>query len=234
MQKNKKQYYAVANGKSPGMYKTWSGKDGAQDQVKGFPKAKFKGFYALEDAVEYLKENGADVSEYDVPVQRLEHDRVYMYTDGGALNNPGPGGYGVVLLYQGHRKELSGGYRLTTNNRMEMTACIYGLNSLTKSGPVTIYSDSKYIVDAVKKGWAEKWRVNRWLRDNKQPIENADLWQQLLDVINNHDIEFVWVKGHAGKKENERCDRLAGIAMRKNTLEKDVGYEETRELDFFE
>ena len=215
------------------MYKKWAGEHGAQDQVKGFPKAKYKGFYALEDAVEYMKENGIDVSGYDTPEPELNPDRIYMYTDGGALNNPGPGGYGVVLLYRGHRKELFGGFRLTTNNRMEMTACIAGLNSITKSSSVTIYSDSKYIIDAIKKGWIEKWKNNRWVRENKQPVENADLWRQLLALLERQNVEWVWVKGHAGKKENERCDQLAGISMRKKNLPVDKIFEETRESDLF-
>ncbi len=234
MSKNRKQFYAVANGNKPGLYKAWGGLDGAQTQVSGFPKAKYKGFYAVEDAVEYLRENGVDVSGYDIPEQKLEHDRVYIYTDGGALNNPGPGGYGVVLFYQGYRKELSGGFRLTTNNRMELLACITGLNSLKHSSSVTIYSDSKYIVDAIQNGWADRWNKNRWMRDNKQSVENADLWQQLLTALEKHDVEFVWVKGHAGKKENERCDELAGIEMRKQNLPADAGYEKDREFDLFE
>ena len=234
MQKSKKNYYAVVIGHKPGLYKNWAGAGGAQEQVQGFAKAKFKGFFALEDAVEYLSENGIDVSGYDIPEQKQEDDRIYIYTDGGALNNPGPGGYGVVLLYQGHRKELSGGFQMTTNNRMELTACIEGLKSLTKQSKVTIYSDSKYIVDAVTKDWAPRWRANGWKRDNKQPVENADLWIQLLAEVEKHEIEWVWVKGHAGKKENERCDQLAGDAMRGPNLNPDFGYKNTREMDLFE
>ena len=150
--------------------------------------------------------------------------RVIIYTDGACTGNPGAGGYGAVLIYNKHRKEISGGYRLTTNNRMEMMAAIAALGSLKEPCLVTLHSDSKYIVDAVTKGWAKKWQANGWKRNKKELAKNPDLWQQLLDLCQRHQVEFVWVKGHAGIVENERCDALAVAAARKPNLPDDLGY----------
>lgn len=149
---------------------------------------------------------------------------VVIYSDGACTGNPGPGGYGTVLLYNGHRKELSGGYRRTTNNRMEMMAAIAGLESLQQPCRVTLYSDSKYLVDAVTKGWATRWRANGWMRNKKDKAINPDLWQQLLDLCDRHQVDFKWVKGHAGIPENERCDQLAVSAARQPGLPADEGY----------
>src|SRR5690606_19117914 len=130
---------------------------------------------------------------------------IIIYTDGAALGNPGPGGYGVVLKYNQHRKELSEGFRLTTNNRMELLAVIKGLEALTKSDiPITIYSDSKYVVDAVEKGW-----LSNWVKTGFKKKKNVDLWQRFLPLSKKFRIKFKWVKGHAGIPENERCDQLA-------------------------
>jgi ribonuclease HI len=134
---------------------------------------------------------------------------VEIYTDGACSGNPGPGGYGVILK-SGHTiKELSAGYKKTTNNRMELRAVIAGLQALKEKCQVKIYSDSKYIVDAIKNGWAERWRVNNWYRNKKEKALNPDLWDQLLRLLENHQVEFYWVRGHAGHPENERCDKLA-------------------------
>lgn len=149
---------------------------------------------------------------------------VVIYSDGACTGNPGPGGYGTVLLYNGHRQELSGGYRRTTNNRMEMMAAIAGLQSLQQPCRVTLYSDSKYLVDAVTKGWATRWRANGWMRNKKDKAINPDLWQQLLDLCDHHQVDFKWVKGHAGIPENERCDQLAVSAARRPDLPVDEGY----------
>jgi len=148
--------------------------------------------------------------------------RVIMYTDGACSGNPGPGGYGVVLLYNGNRKELSGGFNNTTNNRMEMTAVIKGLESLKESCYVSIYSDSKYIVDSINKGWAKRWRANGWMRNKKERALNPDLWERLLNLSQQHDINFNWVKGHADIEENERCDFLATEALKEPNLPEDV------------
>ena len=135
--------------------------------------------------------------------------QVEIFTDGACSGNPGSGGYGVILRYKGVSKELSGGEERTTNNRMELTAVITGLSALKEPCAVTLYSDSKYIIDAIQKGWAKKWRANGWMRNSKDPALNPDLWEKLLDLLEKHEVTFVWVKGHAGHPENERCDQLA-------------------------
>jgi len=149
---------------------------------------------------------------------------VEIYTDGACQGNPGPGGYGVVLLYGEHRKELSGGYRLTTNNRMEMMAAIVGLRSLTAPCNVTLYTDSQYVVNAITKGWAKKWRANNWMRNKTEKAVNPDLWEELLTLCDEHQVTFKWVRGHAGNIENERCDRLAVAAAKRADLQADAGY----------
>ncbi len=149
---------------------------------------------------------------------------VYLYSDGGADPNPGKGGFGVILNYKGHIKEFARGFTLTTNNRMELMAIIFGLKQLKKKSKVIVYSDSKYIVDAINKGWAKKWRQNNWFRNKKEKAINVDLWQQLLDLMSFHDVEFNWVKGHNGHPENERCDALATMALNSDQLAEDPGY----------
>ncbi len=153
-----------------------------------------------------------------------EAKQVRIYTDGACIGNPGPGGYGTVLLYGCHRKELSGGYRLTTNNRMELMAAIIGLNALKGQCDVLLYSDSKYVVDAMRQGWAVRWRANGWKRNKKERAVNPDLWEQLLLLCENFNVEFKWVKGHAGDLENERCDHLAVQASHQGNLPIDQGY----------
>ncbi|MCL2572512.1 MAG: ribonuclease HI [Defluviitaleaceae bacterium] len=140
---------------------------------------------------------------------------IIMYTDGACSGNPGPGGYGVVLLHNNHRKELSGADPQTTNNRMEMLAAIIGLEALNQSCKVDIYSDSKYLVEAIQKGWAIRWKQNNWMRNKKDPALNPDLWERLLNLLSKHQVNFHWVKGHAGNPENERCDVLARAAIEK-------------------
>jgi ribonuclease HI len=139
-------------------------------------------------------------------------DRIIIYTDGACLGNPGPGGYGAVQLYQGKRRELSGGYRRTTNNRMELMGAIAALEALKARSKVLLYTDSRYVVDAVEKGWAQKWRRNGWRKPDKQMAMNPDLWERLLTACSQHEVRFEWVKGHAGNVENERCDVLANAA----------------------
>lgn len=135
--------------------------------------------------------------------------KVEIFTDGACSGNPGPGGYGVILRYKGSVKELSGGERETTNNRMELTAVIIGLSALKEPCEVELYSDSKYIIDAVTKGWAKKWQANGWVKGDKKKALNSDLWEKLLALLDMHKVDFIWVKGHAGHPENERCDQLA-------------------------
>ena len=148
---------------------------------------------------------------------------VEIYTDGACSGNPGIGGYGAVLLFGAARKELSGGFRLTTNNRMEIFAAIAALEALKEPCRVTLYSDSRYVVDAVEKGWALKWSRNSWMRNKTEKALNPDLWKRLLALLGAHNVKFVWVKGHASNAENNRCDELARAAMN-GDLAEDVGY----------
>lgn len=136
-------------------------------------------------------------------------ETVYLYTDGSSLGNPGPGGYGAILVMGPHEKELSGGENPTTNNRMELMGAIAGLSALKRPCRVILTSDSKYLVDGITKGWAKSWRKRGWVKSDKKPALNPDLWGKLLDLLEIHQVEFVWVKGHAGHPYNERCDRLA-------------------------
>jgi ribonuclease HI len=150
---------------------------------------------------------------------------VTIYTDGSAIGNPGPGGYGVVLKYGNHRKELSEGFRRTTNNRMELLAVIAGLEALKREGlEVTIWSDSKYVVDAVEKGWL--WN---WLKKGFKGKKNVDLWRRFIPIYKKHRVRFKWVKGHAGNIENERCDRLAVSSAEGAVLNIDHGFEQSAE-----
>lgn len=135
--------------------------------------------------------------------------KVELFTDGACLGNPGPGGYGAILRWNGREKEISGGEPSTTNNRMEISAAIAGLSALKVPCKVTLYSDSQYLVNAIQKGWAARWKRCGWMRTKTEPAQNKDLWETLLDLLEQHEVEFIWVKGHAGHPENERCDRLA-------------------------
>ena len=147
--------------------------------------------------------------------------QINLYTDGAAKGNPGPGGYGVVLVSGPHRKELSGGFSLTTNNRMELLAVIKGLEALKHSGSqVTVYSDSTYVVHAIEKGWLRKWQATGFKK-----VKNVDLWQRFLALAARYQVHFVWIKGHAGHPENECCDRLAVAAATQSALPPDTGYE---------
>jgi len=148
-----------------------------------------------------------------------------MYTDGGCSPNPGPGGYGIVLIYGEHRREFSGGYRRTTNNRMELVAAIRGLQALKEPCHVALFSDSQYVVNGISKGWAQRWKSRGWLLSDKRPAENIDLWEQLLALCETHQVRFEWIRGHNGHAENECCDRLAGQASRRQELPIDAIYE---------
>ena len=140
---------------------------------------------------------------------------VDLFTDGACSGNPGPGGWGAVLRYNGVEKELSGGEANTTNNRMELSAVIFALEALKEPCHVVLYSDSQYVCNALKLGWAKKWRANGWMRNKKEPALNPELWERLLTLCEKHELEINWVKGHAGHPENERCDRLAVAQSRK-------------------
>lgn len=239
----KKQYYVVIHGRQPGLYDQWFGGEGAAEQVDGLADAVYKGFYTLEEAIEWLRQihaetipglapDLADLLEIapaqprrESPSALLEAGKILIYTDGGAIENPGPGGYGIVLRYQGHKKELSGGFRRTTNSRMELLACIEGLKALKRRCSVVLYSDSKYVVHGMTKGWARRWQAKGWKLSNDQDVKNTDLWQQLVDLCRQHDVEFRWIEGHTGNADNERCDQLATAAARQRSLPADAGYE---------
>ena len=135
---------------------------------------------------------------------------VTLYTDGACSGNPGPGGWGAILIFGGHKKELSGGEKSTTNNRMELTAVIRGLEALKEPCVVELYSDSKYVIDALEKGWARGWRARGWVKADKKPALNPDLWGRLLELCDTHTVKLHWVKGHADNPYNNRCDALAG------------------------
>ena len=141
--------------------------------------------------------------------------QVELYTDGACSGNPGPGGWGCVLIYKGIEKELSGGEAETTNNRMELLAVISGLEALREPCAVTLYSDSKYVIDALTLGWAVKWRANGWMRNKKESAKNPELWERLLSLCEKHKMSYVWVKGHAENEYNNRCDKLAVAESKK-------------------
>ena len=145
----------------------------------------------------------------------IQRKHVTIFTDGACSGNPGPGGWGAILRYNQKERELSGGEKETTNNRMELTAAISALSALKEPCKVTLYSDSKYLVDGMSKGWAKGWRAKGWRKSDGKPALNPDLWQQLLDLFERHDVELIWIKGHNEHPENERCDRLAVAESKK-------------------
>jgi ribonuclease HI len=149
---------------------------------------------------------------------------VTIYTDGGCEPNPGAGGYGALVVRGNQVQEISGGFQLTTNNRMEIFAAIAGLEALAAPSHVTLVSDSRYVVDAMTLSWAKRWRANGWWRTKKERAVNADLWARLLDLCERHRVTFKWVKGHAGHEQNERCDVLAMEALKRPGLPADTGY----------
>jgi ribonuclease HI len=152
----------------------------------------------------------------------LKRPHITIYTDGACSGNPGPGGYGAVLLdTSGRRRELSAGFRNTTNNRMELLGVIAALEALKKPCDVTLVSDSEYVINAITKGWLVNWQKKGWRKADKKPVMNIDLWQRLLPKLDEHTIEFRWVKGHAGNIENERCDELAVAASQMPNLPQD-------------
>lgn len=225
-------YYAVAAGRTTGIFTSWPE---ARAQVEGFPGAVYKSFKTREQALAFLEDPVLGTGRKNTAPKRkprhtlsdtgLPEGAIVVYTDGSAIGNPGPGGYGVVIQEHpdGPVKELSGGYRHTTNNRMEMTAVIKALETLQGTdSPVVLHSDSRYVVDALTRGWAAGWEKRGWKRANGQPALNADLWDQLLPLARSMDIRFVWVKGHSGNPLNERCDVLANTAARQEVLHDDV------------
>ncbi|MGV1101019.1 ribonuclease HI [Thiovibrio sp. JS02] len=228
-----KKFYAIAVGRRPGIYEKWPE---AQAQVFGFQGAKYKGFASRAEAEAWLKNpvfspttSGGRKTGNRAPCAGTAcpagEGGVEIYTDGGARFNPGPGGYGIVQLYNGERVERCGGFRLTTNNRMELMACIVALRELEhRDKPVTLYSDSSYVVNGISKGWARSWRKRGWIKADRQPAVNPDLWGELLALVDELEVTFRWVKGHSGHPLNERCDELAVASSRRANLPEDPGY----------
>ena len=226
----KKNFYAVKKGLKPGIYSTWKE---TEAQVIGFPGAMYKGFSTREDAQNWMQSDESFTSRKQGTVtaahrsfSKVKPGEVVVYTDGGALNNPGPGGWGTVIIRPTEEKELSDGYRLTTNNRMELMACIMALRELQgESSKILLHSDSSYVVNGMTKGWVWKWRKNGWRKADGNAVLNQDLWSELLHLSETLDINFIWVKGHAGNPLNERCDKLAVKAAKKRNSQIDSGYE---------
>lgn len=156
-----------------------------------------------------------------------EIPKIELYSDGGAEPNPGKGGYGVILSHKGYRKEFFQGFKLTTNNRMELMGVIVGLEQLKTKSEVRVFTDSKYVVDGIEKGWAKRWKANNWFRTKNEMAINSDLWERLLDLISKHNVKFNWIKGHVGHIENERCDFLASMAIKSKILLDDTGFEKS-------
>ncbi len=157
--------------------------------------------------------------------------QVTIYTDGACTGNPGPGGYGAVLLYDRHRREISAGYRRTTNNRMEMMAIIHALELLKERCRVTLYTDSQYIAESINNGWVHRWQKNGWRRSRKDKALNSDLWTRILALFEKHQVAVKWVRGHAGDPENEMADQLATRAIRSDSLQVDRIYEDSQDSD---
>ena len=242
---SKKKFYAVAVGRVPGIYSQWFGNGGAEQMVRSFPGAVYKGFATFEEARTFMMENEGKKRPFRRPPAKRGTSRVkptaqasepappkagqiVMYTDGGALNNPGPGGYGVVIVDGDATRELFKGYRLTTNNRMELAACIAGLSRFKTPKEIILYSDSQYVINGITKGWARKWKSRGWIKSDGKPAVNPDLWDMLLALCDTHAVEFRWVKGHAGIDGNERCDQLARQAASGKNLSIDAVYEKNR------
>ena len=156
----------------------------------------------------------------------MSNNKITIYTDGACTGNPGPGGYGIVIRGLEGTQEMSGGFSLTTNNRMELLAAIEGLKAIKTPSEITLYSDSKYLVDAINKEWVFRWQTNKWKRNKREKAENVDLWKQLLPELKKHKVRFIWVKGHAGAPSNERCNKLAVEASKEKNLPPDEGYGE--------
>lgn len=229
----KKKWYGVAVGKKPGIYETWFGKGGAHEQIEGFKGARYKGFASYEEAEAFV-DGSFKVSPKKAsglpPESVPDENTIIVYTDGGAINNPGPGGYGAVIIYGEDKiEELSGGKRHTTNNRMEMLAAIKALEFLNgESKKIILHTDSSYVVNAINKGWLSSWKKRGWKKADGKDVLNQDLWVRMSQTLEKINVEFVWVKGHAGLKYNERCDELANSNARMGSSEIDHWFEENK------
>ena len=232
----KKKFYAVAVGSNPGIYTAWAE---AESQVKGYKGARYKSFGTRSEAEAWIAEGGEysgdrkKTAKPNTPqtVQAAPPaGEVYLFTDGGSINNPGPGGWGAVILDGNEEREYSGGFRLTTNNRMELMACICGLEKLKNdSRQITLFSDSSYVVNGMEKGWAKSWQRKNWCKSDGEPAKNSDLWELLLALTAPLKISFKWVKGHDGNVYNERCDQLAVAAAKADPNDVDHLYEQKKQ-----
>lgn len=236
----KRKFYAVVRGRRPGIYDEWFGPGGAEAQIAGVQGAVYKGFATQAEAEAWyteragappaLRPEAARPPRLDPdPDEAIQAGRVVVFTDGACEGNPGPGGYAAVLRYGTQRKEIAGGFARTTNNRMELSAPIAALRVLKGRRAVLIYSDSSYLVNGFQKGWVQRWSANGWQREEggrSVPVKNADLWRALLALVQQHEVTFVQIPGHAGVPENERCDQLAVAAARQRGLPEDAGFEE--------
>lgn len=243
MSSRRKSIYLILKGHQPGVYQQWEGLEGAKIQVEGFANAAYKGFYTTEEAYNWLKSQAKEPLPSSLQKWLAEQEKVsenhsskslvknhlqaggtVIFTDGSSLGNPGPGGYAAVILYNQNRREISGGFRLTTNNRMELYACIAALESIHPPARVLLITDSAYVYQAVTQGWLQRWAMNGWKRRDGKAVENLDLWQRLYHLCQIVTVEFYWIKGHNATKENEHCDRLANTVARKPDLPEDQGY----------
>lgn len=202
----------------------WVHKLGTQAAKKGVEQLSLRQREVIENIYERHTASKAEPGENAGEGKGGKRKHVTIYTDGSSRGNPGPGGYGTVLLFGKYRKELSEGFRCTTNNRMELMAAIAGLEALRETCEVTIYTDSKYVAKAFQDHWIEGWKRRGWKKSNKEPVKNRDLWER-LDALNaKHHIHWKWVRGHAGNRENERCDVLATEAADGNGKREDPGF----------
>jgi ribonuclease HI len=177
-------------------------------------------------------ETGKALNQTGVVAALLSGGNLEIWTDGACIGNPGPGGFGIIFKYNGQTQAKSGGFSLTTNNRMEIMAAIVALETLKEKAKVVIYSDSQYLVNAMMKGWAKKWKANNWMRTRKDKAINPDLWDRLLQLCDLHEVEFRWVRGHNSQTENEWCDQLAEAAAHQPDLPVDVGYKSENGLSY--
>ena len=223
-------YYAVAQGHQTGIFTNWPQ---TQRLVQGYPNDVYKSFKTREEAEAFLENpvygTGKSKSKksYSSTPPPVPDDAVVVYTDGSAIGNPGPGGYGVVIQRPGdaQAQEITEGYDRTTNNRMEMMAVIVAMETLAGTPEqIVLHSDSKYVLDAITKGWAKGWKRRGWKKSDGNPALNADLWKRLLAALEGLKIKFQWVKGHAGNPLNERCDELANSTARLPGHPPDTGY----------
>lgn len=213
-------FYAVKKGRKPGVYNSW---DECSEQINGFSGAIYKKFKVEADAQAFVSGESPDsistvneIDKQDKPLKVSTGEKVVLYTDGACSGNPGPGGFGyAVVINDVLTLKGSGGLTSTTNNQMELSAVIEGLKAIPKNCSVTVYTDSSYVANAFEKHWIDGWKCRNWVKSDGTAVLNRELWEQLLSVMAEHkEVNFVWVKGHAGNKYNELCDKLAVEAIK--------------------